>query len=405
MKRKLFSLSVFVAFIVVAAILTSLRKRDTHFPHFVAGAPSSIPPIRSIDYDWLTDAPFENDQLWCWTMTSIGPRTFRMHAYLYDLKSRAILGELFDGTYAGIHSRDGSRILVRNSEMKMSFQQQVSDIIAKLFGRAGGGRGNRSETFWVLDISRNVATKVGHFSQIQGTGSVWHSSPDFRHGYNMPSSGNALFVCDLDNFSMTRFEVKGYPRGWWDDHRIVLESREEQFTLFDIQTEKTIPLFNYAEVQPILARVGVTNMPDLSADAHWNGTNYDFYFGLNNKLRGLQGDSFLLKANRSGPPLTMVSTNFAFRWGGSFRGDLYLFQGESGAPGRGGNGGIYLRNLIDGTEKTILPPDNKGQYSIPRFYGNEVIYLRDRLLHRIALDGSNDSLVLTNVQAATKSSR
>lgn len=48
-----------------------------------------------------------------------------------------------------------------------------------------------------------------------------------------------------------------------------------------------------------------------------------------------------------------------------------------------------------------MPPDNKGQYAIPRFYGDEVIYYRNRVLWRIGLDGSNNVPVFpsTNLPA------
>jgi hypothetical protein len=394
-KRKLFGMLVIVVFIATAAFITSLKNGHARAPHFVAGAPASIPTLKFVDYDWLADAPFENDRLWCWALTSTG-----IHTYLYDLKKREVLGELFDGAATGIGTRDGSRLLVRGAGSGPSFKQEVSDILGKLVGRKMSGPRERAEVYWIFDTSRNVATKIGQFSQLQGGGSVWHSSPDFRRGYTMPTStsGTSLFVCDLDNVSMTQFELKGYPKGWWDDHHILLENRLEKFELFDIQTETVIPLFSRNQIQATVARVGVATAPDLSAQATWNGTNYDFYFGLADHVRGLHGNSFLLRANRSGPSLSLSTTNFGFRWGGSFNAtaDLYLFQGEKGVPGSGGNGAVYVRNLTNGMESMIVPPDNKGQYAIPRFYGNEVIYFRDRVLHRIGVDGSNDTLLLTN---------
>jgi hypothetical protein len=75
-------------------------------------------------------------------------------------------------------------------------------------------------------------------------------------------------------------------------------------------------------------------------------------------------------------------------------GTHYLYDGEPGAPGQRGNGGVYLRDLTNHSTFTVVPPDNKGQYAIPRFYGNEVIYFRNRVLHRIRLDGSEDEPLL-----------
>jgi hypothetical protein len=58
----------------------------------------------------------------------------------------------------------------------------------------------------------------------------------------------------------------------------------------------------------------------------------------------------------------------------------YLYNGERGLPGQGGNGAVLLRNLEDNSITSLVPPDNSGQYSLPRFYRNEVIYFRNRLL-------------------------
>ena len=68
----------------------------------------------------------------------------------------------------------------------------------------------------------------------------------------------------------------------------------------------------------------------------------------------------------------------------------YLYNGESGSPGRGGNGGVFLRELSDNTSRTIVPPDGSGQYALARFYSNEVIYFHNRLPWRMDLNGSNN---------------
>ncbi len=56
----------------------------------------------------------------------------------------------------------------------------------------------------------------------------------------------------------------------------------------------------------------------------------------------------------------------------------HLYQGEAGRPGSGGDGAVYLRSLTNNTTLTVVPPDNKGQYAIPRFYHEEVIYFETK---------------------------
>ena len=82
---------------------------------------------------------------------------------------------------------------------------------------------------------------------------------------------------------------------------------------------------------------------------------------------------------------------------------MFVYQGESGAPGSGGNGAVYLRDLSDNSVHTLVPPNNKGQYAIPRFYGDEVIYFRDRVIWRIGLDGSNNVPLFPSANSQTNS--
>ncbi len=72
-------------------------------------------------------------------------------------------------------------------------------------------------------------------------------------------------------------------------------------------------------------------------------------------------------------------------------GTHYLYSGESGAPGSGGNGGVYLRDLSNNLDRVLVPPDNHGQYALARIYSNTVIYWRDRVLWRVDINTTNSS--------------
>src|SRR6185437_11439152 len=107
--------------------------------------------------------------------------------------------------------------------------------------------------------------------------------------------------------------------------------------LFDIETRKTRMLFSAADIKAAFTRADLTNAPaDIRSFFNWNGTNYDFYFGPKNKVYGTLGSGFLFKVNRGGPSLELVDRDFGYKWGGSFDRSAthYLFQGETGAPGR-----------------------------------------------------------------------
>lgn len=65
----------------------------------------------------------------------------------------------------------------------------------------------------------------------------------------------------------------------------------------------------------------------------------------------------------------------------------YLYSGRE----RGhGNDAVYVRDLQNGTTRILVPPANGAHFSLPRFYHDSVIYVRNNALWRINLDGFNN---------------
>lgn len=389
---------------IATAIIALLLPHNSHAPRFVPGAPAFAPPFGIEWYGWNADVPFQNDQMWLLVQGGpfgAGKLAYTNYTYLYDLRQRKVLGQLFTAT-PEFSSRDGSRILVEGyGPQPFSFTQSVLAPILKPFGVKLPAPPRRTETFWTLDLSNNVAKRIGSIWQYSNSGSNWHPSPDFRFGYTVPSTTtSSLFLCDLEQSSLTNIPIRGYPFGWWDDHDILMGSADNQFDLLDVGTQTTRHLFSAADFTKLLTLSGfpIDDAPLISTEANWNGRGFDFYFGLKDQIRGIQGsNSFVLKASAASPQLQLVYPDFAFKWGGHFdaTGRFYVFQGESGQPGRSGDGAVYLRDLARGAVSTIVPPDHKSHYAIPRFYGNEVIYFHNHLIHRISLDGSDDVPILS----------
>jgi hypothetical protein len=324
------------------------------------------------------------------------------------LRQKKVLGELFDAEIPSLSSRDGSKLLVKGSD---STESSRPDWLAALLRALGVklSQPQRTDTFWIVDTSRNSVKRVGSLSQHSRSSSLWHSSPDFRRGYTMPttSTGTALYLCDLEQASLKRIPIHGYPFGWWDDHDILINNTGgiNQFDLLDINTETTRTLFSPADFDKLLADVPsyttLTGRATVAPRANWNGKSFDFYFGIRDQMTGLKGtNSFLLRASADAPQLTLLYPEFQFRYGGRFdrTGKHYLYPGQTGKPGASDNDAIYLQDLASGTVSTIVPPWTNAlrlpHSTLPRFYGNEVIYLQNNQLHRIGLDGSNDAPVL-----------
>ena len=395
MMRRIYLLAALVFLVAVLLAVVLGRGSDSKIPRFVAGTPVTIPGFKVDYYEWLADAPFEDGKLWLWTYGLTNA-----HQYLYDLDRRAIVGELFDAAIPILRTRDNSRLLCQGPDSPATtLKAGLMGTLGKIFGRPWRAS-NRDETFWVLDLPNNSATKVGTLAQFPGTGSRWHSSPSGRFGYTMPSTafGNWFVLCDLQSKSFRRIPIQGELQGWWSDQELLVASGRNTFLAFDISTRKTRVLFSPKTIHEFLRQADLRESPGgIGTLAIWNGREYDIYLGPKDDINGLrETNSFLLKAERAGPALQLVYRDFKFQWGGWLdkTATLYLYQGESGKPGSSGNGAVYLRNLTNGTTSMIVAPDTNGQYAIPRFYGNEVIYFRNRLLNRIKLEGNDDALLL-----------
>jgi len=155
----------------------------------------------------------------------------------------------------------------------------------------------------------------------------------------------------------------------------------------------TNTLFSAEAVATSLQKLEISSGPGrIRAINNWTGRDYDFYFALETESYRW-GESFLLKANHADPLLKLLYRKFKFehlgRWDASAT--HYLYNGESGSPGRGGNGGVFVRDLSDNTSRILVPPDGSGQYALPRFFGDEVIYFHNRLPWRVELNGSNNA--------------
>ena len=377
--------------IIVIFLLARVPPEDATPPRFVRTTAPPTNAFQRVHYSWSDMAPFSGGKLWVWTLsTSTNPST---RSYLYDLDERKVLGELIKG-WAVFSDGDGSRLLCAQARSKDTLMQKIGRWLERILNKKFAFRRSQVETFWVLDLRDNSVKRIGEVSQLPGQGSNWRPSPSFRYGYNVPSDSErwTFSLCDLEQRTMTNMKVRGELRGWWDDENIIVEEGLNSFALFNIVTQKTTPLFSPPMVDQLLRQAGLTNSPSgLEVFSTWNSGRYDIYlaprFAFHKTLEG-----FVLKADRASRTLQLQHRNFKFEHLGRINADgtQYLYNGESGAPGRGGNGGVFLRDLTSNVNHTLVEPDHSGRYALPRFYGNNVIYFRNRSLWRVDVNGSNN---------------
>lgn len=362
-------------------------------PRFVKGSAAPAEPLKFTYYDWHAAVPFVDERMFAWTVGASS------HLYEFDLRSRRFLGELINCDIPLLSTRDRSVFLLRGRDSPPRSLQSIGTMaingVLKLFGKPPLQLPYRTETLWILNRNKNSATKVGLIDQWTGTGSRWVPSPDLDRGYTEPTPllGTALYLCDLKAGSLERIPLSGYPVGWWNNRELLIDNNNNRFDLFNVESRTRSPLLSPNDTAAFLKSANITNAAaTISARAVWNGAGFDFYFALKDKIGGLSpGKSFLARYNRAEKRLQMLDPNFQFHWSGQFNTNftLYLYPGELGKPGSAGNGAVHLLNLADGKTTELVPPDNAGQYSLPQFHGDEVIFTKKRRLWRVGLDGQN----------------
>jgi len=400
-----------VALFVVIFFTTSSESTGP-LPKFVLAQTQPTGPFGSIHYGWDDAAPFREGKMWLWTAVS---RT-NHHSFLYDIDRQQVIGELFNAG-AIVANGDQTKLLCYGPpSAATSAKGRLISLLHKItFGKVPLLATNVVETFWLLDLKNNSARQLGDFFQWPGTSSRWYPSPGFRYAYNVPNntgSPNALYLADLDAGTFTKIRFSGYPyTGWWDDHTLLTKDSDNNLILLDVITQKTSTLFPSESISKRLTEMGITNsLSEVSLLFSWRATNFNVLLTGDRHWSWYTNGSFLVKIDRAGPALKLINPNFKFKWLGTFDADAshYAFDGENGGYGQGGNGGVYLRDLSNNTVRTIVEPDNVGQYALGRFYKNSIIYFRGRVPWRISLTSSNNAPLfpqLTGTNTVSTTSR
>jgi hypothetical protein len=399
MKRIAIALAV-VFLLVFFGLFVALRdSRSPDAPRYVTELSQPVGPFATEQYDWGGRVPIRDGRLWLHAVTvRTNAAKSRVFTYLYDLNRQRVIGQLSNAN-PDFASLDQTKLLCEGFGFpRANLKQRLGAFVNRISaGKISLFSTNWSQTFWVLDLRDNSAVRIGELSQLTGAGSTWTPAPGFRFGYNVPStanSGREFFLGDLEKKTLQKIAFTGDLQGWWDNHEIVAIYSYTNFVLFDVMSRQTSPLFTTAAVSEFLARQGITNSPiNYAAIFNWNGSQYDFYLTAERRHGMITNTTFLLRVEHDGPRFTLLSRNFQLHWAGYFdaTGTHYVYSGESGAPGSGGNGGVYLRDLSNNLDRVLVPPDNHGQYALARIYSNTVIYWRDRVLWRVDINTTNSS--------------
>jgi hypothetical protein len=326
--------------------------------------------------------------------------TNNYHCYLYDIDRHTILGELINASPVFMNRDQSELLCIQHTKGTGSLRAQITAVLQRIRhpNRPSQHLSDVVETLWVLDLNRDSATRLGTASGLRNT--TFQPSPGFRYGFIHPLGAErpGFFLCDLEKQSLRRINVAGGLQGWWDESSVIIKDTTNNFILYNVASGATSPLWTSEQIAGFFGKM---NLPDAPATATlfsiWNGKQNDFY--LTDRHKKWQAiESFLIKFERSGPALSLVSPRFKFEWSDHLdpTGGWYLYSGrESGHA----SSAVFLRDLRDNTDHTLVASDGGGYFSIPRFYHDGVIYIRSNALWRISLDGSNQARLFPPPQA------
>lgn len=384
MKRKVIIAGV-ILLCLVALGFFFLAQSNPNAPKFIPAAPDfKLGPAPRISYHFLDPRPFEGGVMWVSVV-----RNKKFQWYLFDIDQKKVLGELVNGWPES--GKAGHAKVILNSP-NASVKQQLAKMVETVTrGKVKLSR-NWIESFQILDLDKNTTKELGSVSHLQGTGSSWVSSPAFRRAFIRPTAGSDVFVCDLEAGSMEKVSLSGITSGWWDDIHLLFTTTTHDLALFDVVTEQTSPLLRADEIETFLKESNVsTNVTRdrLKPFAMWDGKNYQFYF-TDTHNRWLATNSILAKIEKSSGKLKMISPHFKFEWSDHFdpSGRYYLYSGRDKKNGDK-IGAVFVRDLATDTTRTLVEDCNNGQFSLPHWYKDTVIYIRSNVLWQITLTETN----------------
>jgi len=121
----------------------------------------------------------------------------------------------------------------------------------------------------------------------------------------------------------------------------------------------------------------------------WTGHEDEFYLTHGNH-RWSAVESFLGKIERPNGNLKMVDPHFKYEWSDHFdaSGSYYLYSGRKGGET---NDAVYLRDLKTQQMRVLVKSgSNNDAFSVPQFYGSNVIYLHSNAIWEIGMEGNNN---------------
>lgn len=377
--KRLLIMALILLVVLVAWLIIS---HQPNAPQFKPISSFQAPSYKTLHYNFLQERPFEGGKMWL----LLRDGTNNLGWYLYDIEQRKVLGEL-RGAWPAFSGPDQSQVFCATMERYTPWLDRIGGLLV-----SASPRRECIETFWLLDLPRNSAMRLGEIRYSEGAGNFTTPSPDYRFAFSRmsppPQSGPTVCLFDLERRSSKPLKIDGWILGWWDNQTLLFQDQTNDFRLFNVLSGRASPLLYRTNVLAFLERHRIEHKGILSMFSSWNGRENVFYL-TDTRQKWLAAESLLVKVERPDAQLTLLSPKFKFGWSDHFdrAQRYYLYAGRETGQG---SDGVSLRNLHTQTETALVTPKGERYFSTPNFYGDSVIYLhRQKELWRTDMNGSN----------------
>ncbi len=361
-------------------MLIGIRPVRPQFKKLVSNPPLFGPVTTS--YQLVPSTGAEREALFI----HLYPKGSLARVFLYDGKERRLTGEIADGVPQFVVG-DPPQIVCAQQVVTIGerFQRIIQTIARRWFKvvppapwRLGPPAALR---YWLIDTTRNSAKVIG---TLPGYASFCLPSPDSRYAINLTVRSNIIVHClDLKRCTVTRLNTTAIPVTWWDNQRILLQTTNPRLELLDVVSGETSPFLSAKQIADFYQ---ANSLPDRPMVYHFTATRNrggsDVYIKIPN-------DWCLLKLERPDGKLKLIARGAAAEPEGQIdrTGRYLLFESTYASR----MGGVYLRDLQDGSERVLVRPASAKASSQPSYCGDGVVYVRSNAVWRVSLDGSNNS--------------
>lgn len=369
-----------IIFVLTAIVVAIFAIWPTNPPKFVKGTfPKYV--HRDIVQYFGAETQVANDKLWIWARSPS-----QDHFFLLDVKNRQVVGELANGWPVALNS-DATKVL-SVQRLPRTLQHKLHTVLQKVsFGMIKARPPTDVERMWVLNLTNNVAVKLGEVSQAPGATTFPLASPNYTHVVKRSGVLNSdALLCDFQREDAIRLTLTGVPIGWWTDNELLLAAGSDYVT-HDIRNRRIVPLLASAQIDAFLQAEGIDETAH-RVTRHFvrRGLLTDIY--LTTASRQTNSYSRLIKLDRATGALRIVSRKFDQNWVGELDSSdrYYVFRIRR-------SGGVYLQDTQTDTVRALVPNDESSKNPRPIIHRDTVLYVRSNMLWQVDFRGSNNVLL------------